>query len=243
MVDENRAVFAADRNETTVVRAYLEALERERLQADGVGQRGSIEGCLRASDAHQAGAGWIGDSKLNGHSPGAFDTEVDLDGARGRIRRRGIQLWQAPRDLLCGMARGRRRPGGLGEGRDHGYDVAAPAWTSPGPPATWGVVDGLPGWRSPCARSATGGLARHQPARGRPSDPGRYAAWRSDDQRRPCRRAERPCTRGREHAAWHLGVSLRPGDGRHWVPVPQRCVQGHLVAKLVSHAALRDWVP
>ena len=98
MVDENRAVFAADRNETTVVRAYLEALERERLQADGVGQRRSIEGCMRASDAHRAGAGWIGDSKLNGHSPGAFDTEVDLTALEAEFvavassygRRRGI---------------------------------------------------------------------------------------------------------------------------------------------------------
>ena len=98
MVDENRAVFAADRNETTVVRAYLEALERERLQADAVRQRGSIEGCMRARDAHRAGAGWIGDSKLNGHSPGAFDTEVDLTALEAEFvavassygRRRGI---------------------------------------------------------------------------------------------------------------------------------------------------------
>ena len=78
MVDENRAVFAADRHEATVVRAYLEALERERLQPRGVGPRSSVEGSLRASDAHQAGAGWIGGSRLNGHSPAAVDTEVDL---------------------------------------------------------------------------------------------------------------------------------------------------------------------
>ena len=97
MVDENRAVFAADRHETTVVRAYLEALDRERLQPGGVGQRGSIEG-LRASDPHQAGAGLLGDSKLNGHSPEAFDTEVDLTALEAEFvivassygRRRGI---------------------------------------------------------------------------------------------------------------------------------------------------------
>ena len=98
MVDENRAVFAEDRNETTVVRAYLEALERERLQPGGVGQRDSIEGRVRASDAHQADAGLIGDSKLNGHSPGAIDTEVDLAALEAEFvavassygRRRGI---------------------------------------------------------------------------------------------------------------------------------------------------------
>jgi hypothetical protein len=98
MVDENRAVFAEDRNETTVVRAYLEALERERLEPGGVGQRGSIEGCLSASDARQAGAGSLGESKLNGHSPGAFDTEVDLTALEAEFvavassygRRRGI---------------------------------------------------------------------------------------------------------------------------------------------------------
>jgi len=98
MVDENRAAFAAYRNETTVVKAYLEALERERLQADAVRQRGSIEGCMRARDAHRAGAGWIGDSKLNGHSPGAFDTDVDLTALEAEFvavassygRRRGI---------------------------------------------------------------------------------------------------------------------------------------------------------
>jgi hypothetical protein len=94
MADENRAVFAEDRNETTVVRAYLEALERERLQADGVGQRGS----MRASDAHEAGAGLIGHSKRNGRSPGAFDTEVDSRALEAEFvavassygRRRGI---------------------------------------------------------------------------------------------------------------------------------------------------------
>ena len=91
MADENRAGFAADRNETTIVRAYLEALERERLQPGGVGQRGSIEG-LRASDPHQAGAGLLGDS------PEAFDTEVDLTALEAEFvivassygRRRGI---------------------------------------------------------------------------------------------------------------------------------------------------------
>ena len=76
MVDENRAAFAAHRNETTVVKAYLEALERERLQPGGVGQRGS-ERCLRASDAQQAGAGLLGNSKLSGHSSEAFDTAPD----------------------------------------------------------------------------------------------------------------------------------------------------------------------
>lgn len=97
MADENRAGFAADRHETTVVRAYLEALDRERLQAGGVGLRGAIEG-LRASDAHQAGAGLNGHSKLNGHSPGAFDTKVDLTALEAEFvavassygRRRGI---------------------------------------------------------------------------------------------------------------------------------------------------------
>jgi hypothetical protein len=97
MVDENRAVVAADRHEATVVRAYLTALDRERLQPDRVGQRGSIEG-LRASDAHEAGAGVLGDSKLNGHSPWGFDTEVDLTAlevefvavASSYGRRRGI---------------------------------------------------------------------------------------------------------------------------------------------------------
>lgn len=97
MIDENRAVFAADRNETTVVRAYLEALERERLQPGGAGQRG-MEGSARASDAHQAGAGLNGHSKRNGHSPGAFDTEVDLAALEAEFvtvassygRRRGI---------------------------------------------------------------------------------------------------------------------------------------------------------
>jgi hypothetical protein len=97
MVDENRAEIAAHRNETTVVKAYLEALERERLQPGAVGQRSS-EGCLRASDAHQADTGLIGDSKLNGHSPEAFDTEVDLKALEAEFvavassygRRRGI---------------------------------------------------------------------------------------------------------------------------------------------------------
>jgi hypothetical protein len=98
MVDENRAVFAEDRNETTVVRAYLEALERERLQPGGVGQPGSIDGCSRASDAHQAGAGSIGHSTRNGHSPAAFYDEVDLAALEAEFvtvassygRRRGI---------------------------------------------------------------------------------------------------------------------------------------------------------
>lgn len=78
MVDENFAVFAAHRNETMAVRAYLEALERERLQPDGGGHQGSPERRLPVSDAHQAGGYWTGRSRRNGHGPGAIVTDVDL---------------------------------------------------------------------------------------------------------------------------------------------------------------------
>lgn len=76
MVEGHRAVFGAAWNECAVVRAYLEAVEGERLRRSGVGTPRPVARRWCAGDSRRVRADLFAGLTLDGHVTGVTETDL-----------------------------------------------------------------------------------------------------------------------------------------------------------------------